>query len=526
MIKPPQTQGEVCSSRGFAFDPEEAERPVFFVQEFCRHVKGPLAGERLRLQPWQQRLTRDLFGWKQADGLRRYRHVWLEVPRKTGKSTFAAAIGLYMLMVDPEPGAEIVIAAANAEHASVCYNIARAMIERDPDLSAVCKVSRRGLVYKDARIIVVSPRQETILGHNVSCLLFDDVFLQQARQFHDALMTSMAARTQPLAIYATSAGWARSSFAWEMHEYARKVRDGLIDDPAWLVTMFGAEADDDWTDPAVWRKAHPGIGVSVSETFIQQQCQRAQETPGFVGSFRQHYLNIWGQERARWLDISRWDQCGVTDVDPKRLQGRECRAGLDLSSTTDLSALVLVFRDEDDGYTLLPFAFCPGETIVERQRRDRVDYVAWRDQGFLIATEGNTVDHGAIRRKLLELSQTYRITELAYDRWNSSMLINQLIDDGISCVPVAQTNSALNAPARELERVLAAGTLRHGRHPVLRWCAGNVVPHVDISGDLRPSKRHSVERIDLVTALLMGISRHLVADWTLPRAASLREAKG
>ena len=164
--------------------------------------------------------------------------------------------------------------------------------------------------------------------------------------------------------------------------------------------------------------------------------------------------------------MEKWDRCGDPPIHPAALAGRECRAGLDLSTTTDLSALVLVFRDEDDGYTLLPFAFCPADTIHERQRRDRVDYGTWREKRLLIATEGNTVDHEAIRRKIHELARVYRIRELAYDRWNSSMLINQLVNDGLTCVPVAQSNGAMNAPARELERVLAAGTLRHGANPI------------------------------------------------------------
>jgi phage terminase large subunit-like protein len=229
------------------------------------------------------------------------------------------------------------------------------------------------------------------------------------------------------------------------------------------------------------------------------------------------YLNVWVQESSRWLDMEKWDRCGDSPVDPAGLAGRECRAGLDLSTTTDLSALVLVFRDEDGGYTLLPFAFCPADRILERQRRDRVDYGTWRERRLLIATEGNTVDHEAIRRKIHELARTYRIRELAYDRWNSSMLINQLVNDGLNCVPVGQSNGAMNAPARELERVIAAGMLRHGANPILRWCAGNAIAHVDASGDIRPSKSRSIERIDLLVAALMGISRHLVAPSLMVR---------
>lgn len=299
------------------------------------------------------------------------------------------------------------------------------------------------------------------------------------------------------------------------------VRAGRVNDPEWLVTIFGASCDDDWTDPQIWRASHPGLGVSMSEDFIREECKRAQQTPGFIRSFQQLYLNVWVQDRCRWLDMKKWDRSGNAPVEAQALAGRECLAGLDLSTTTDLTALVLVFPDDDDGYTVLPFAFCPAATIPERQRRDRVDYARWREQGLLIATEGNTVDHETIRLKVLELAGIYRIRELAYDRWNSSMLINRLVSDGIACVPVAQSNSAMNASARDLERVLAEGKLRHGGHPVLRWCAGNAISHVDPSGEIRPSKSKSVERIDLLVALLMALSRHLVAPSMRPHSWTL-----
>ncbi|MBK8175738.1 MAG: hypothetical protein IPK66_10880 [Rhodospirillales bacterium] len=286
--------GGACSSNVDWYEQSDAERAVLFIQEFCRHVKGPRAGERLRLEPWQHDVVCRLFGWKRPDGLRRNHYAWLEMPRKAGKSTFAAAIALYMLMVDPEPSAEIIIAAANAEHANICFNLARAMIEQDPDLAAVCSVSKRRIVYKDAYMRVVSSRNEASHGRNISCLIFDDVCLQGTRELHDTLITSMAARAQPLTVYLTSAGSERTSLGWELHDYATKVASGQIDDTAWLVRTFGASPDDDWTDPAVWRKAHPGIGVSVSEDFIQQECLRAQQTPGFIASFRQLYLNVWG----------------------------------------------------------------------------------------------------------------------------------------------------------------------------------------------------------------------------------------
>lgn len=505
------------SNKSVWYDEEEAQRAIFFIEEYCRHVKGPLAESPLRLAPWQSEIVRRLFGCKTADGLRQYRFLWLEVPRKSGKSTLAAAIALYLLIVDPEPGAEIVVASGTVDQASVTFDIARRMVETDPDLSEVCKVVRRAIRYKDAIFRLVSSRFDTTQGTNVSGLILDDVQTQTSRDLHDLLVAGTAARQQPLVIYLAAAGSDRHSLAWQLHEYAQKVANGTIDDPTWLVNIFAASEDDDWRDPEVWQRVHPGLDLTIPRSFLEQEAHRARQTPGFVNAFRRLYLNVWTEGSSRWLDMKKWDACGPATIDPRRLRGRACRAGLDLSTTTDLSALVLVFLDDDGGYTLLPFAFCPNDTIRERSRRDKVDYVLWRDQDYLIATEGNTIDHAAIRRKILELADLYDIEEIAFDRWNASMLISQLIEDGLTCVPVGQGASSLNGPSRELERVVSAGLLRHGNQPVLRWCAGNAVAEMNPAGEIRPAKNKSIERIDLLSATLMGISRHVYNPGPLRR---------
>lgn len=501
---------------------------MFFIEEYCRHVQGPLAGQPLRLAPWQRRVTCRLFGDLAPDGRRRHRTLWVEVPRKSGKSTFAAALGLYLLIVDPEPAADIAIAAASVEQAMIVFDIARRMIELDPDLAAVCRVSRRSIRYKDARLRIVSPRSEQVQGGDISCLIMDEVQTQATRDLHDQIIATMAAREQPLALYFTTAGCDRTSLAWHLHRYADGVDACTVDDPSWLIERHAAAADDDWRDPNVWTRVHPGLGTIIDRSFIELECRRAEETPAFVDTFRRLYLNVWTDGASRWLDMARWDACGLRRVDPRTLIGRPCRAGLDLSSTTDLTALVLVFANPDGSYTLLPFAFCPNNSIEESSRRDRVDYRQWRDQGYLIATDGNIVDHAAVRLKILELARLYRIEELGFDRWNASMLVNQLLADGINCVPVSQVSSAMTAPAREFERLIANGKLRHGDHPVLRWCAGNVIAEQNAAGEIRPSKQRSTERIDLISAALMGLSRHIYNPGPLrpPRTARRSASRG
>ncbi len=486
-------------------------------------MQGPLAGQALKLAPWQRTIVRRLFGQRAADGRRQYCSLWLEVPRKSGKSTFAAALGLYMLIVDPEPDADIVIAGASVEQAAIVFEIARRMVELDPDLAAVCRIVRRSIHYKDARLRVLSPRRDQLAGSDISCLIMDEVQTQPSRDLHDQIIAAMAAREQPLALYFSSAGSDRTSLAWHLHRYAVGIASNTIDDPSWLVARFAAEDSDNWQDPKVWARVHPGYGTIISPSFLAQECRRAQETPAIVDAFRRSYLNVWTDGASRWLDMARWDACGLRRVDPRALVGQPCRAGLDLSSTSDLTALVLAFVNPDGGYTLLPFAFCPNDTIDLRSRRDHVDYRRWRDEGFLIATDGNVVDHAAVRLKILELARLYRIEELGFDRWNAAMLINQLMADGINCVPVSQMASAMTAPARELERTIARGKLRHGDHPVLRWCAANVVAEQNAAGEVRPAKQRSVDRIDLISATLMALSRHVYnpGPLGLPRAPKI-----
>jgi phage terminase large subunit-like protein len=504
------------SSERFYYDREEAARAVFFIEEYCRHVKGPLKGRPFRLMTWQKKLVWRLFGWKRPDGTRRFRYVWLETPRKSGKTSFGAALGLYMLFVDPEPGAEIVVASGGAQQASLCFNIAKGMVESDLDLSAVCRTTRRAIDYKDAQFRFLSSRMAATFGANISCLIFDDLHVQRSRELHDVLITGVAARHQPLTLYLTTAGWDRSSLCWELHEYAMKVRNRVVDDPSWLVWIAAADADDDWTDPTVWRKAHPGLGTTIAASFLKQECGRARNTPGFINTFRRLYLNVWTDATAPWLDMELWDRCGTVRVDPERLRGRACRIGLDLSSTTDLTALVLMFPDPDGGYTVLPFAFCPSEGVRERALCDQADYPTWRDQGYLRATEGNLVDHNEIYRFVRELAFHYRIEEVVYDRWNASMLVSQLVADGFSCVPVSQGAGAMDAPARELERLITQGRLRHGGHPVLRWCAANAVVETNDQGEMKPTKRKSNGRIDVLVATLMALQRY-VMEGSLPR---------
>jgi phage terminase large subunit-like protein len=301
----------------------------------------------------------------------------------------------------------------------------------------------------------------------------------------------------------TTAGYDRHSICWEQHDYSRQVLDGRIEDISFFAYIAGAADDDDWTDAEVWAKANPSFGITISADQFAEDCREAQESPAKENTFRRYRLNQWTEQDVRWINMVKWDACAEALGE---LDGCECYAGLDLSSTRDLSALVLVFRKEEY-FAAMPFFWVPEEGARQRERRDHVPYQQWIDQGFIEATPGEVIDYERIRKKINELGQRFRIEEIAIDRWNATQLSTQLNDDGFEMVAYGQGYASMNWPTKMLEEVILGGRLAHGGNPVLRWMAGNVSIETDAADNWKPSKKKSVERIDGIVALIMGLDR-------------------
>ena len=497
-----------ATKTGYWYDEKAAERAVKFFPRFLRHTKGEHAGQRFELLPWQANdVIRPLFGWKRPDGLRRYRRAYIAVPRKNGKSQLAAGVGLYLLFSDGEPGAEIYSAAADRDQAAIVFEAASSMVEEAPELFGQSETYRRSIVVENTRSSykVLSSDVKTKHGLNAHGIIFDELHTQPNRDLWDVLTTSTGSRRQPLTFAITTAGFDKQSICYEIHDYAEKVQDGIIDDPEFLPVIFGAPDDADWSDPAIWQGANPSLGITVSRDYLEAESNRAKETPGYVNTFRRLHLNQWTESSSRWLDMGAWDECGGP-VDPAALEGQVCWGGLDLSTTTDLSSLVLVFPRED-GYTTQAYFWVPEENIALRGRRDRVPYDVWVRQGFIEATEGNVIDYSFIREKINELSSLYRIGDIGFDPWNATGLVNDLMEDGANMVEVRQGYASLTAPSKELEKLVVSRRLSHGGNPVLTWCAANVVVEQDPAGNIKPSKAKSTERIDGIIALVIALSR-------------------
>lgn len=512
---------------GWWFEPDAATAAIAFFPERLKHMEGVLAGERFLLEPWQQAIIANLFGWKRKDDhgrtVRRYRESLIFVARKNGKSPLAAGIALYCLFCDPERGQQNYLAASTREQAGLLFRHCRGMVEQSPAMQERCRVYGGNAPGGQAQSIVRESRSSFLKiisadvsvgkhGKNLNLAIVDELHEQANRDLVDTLRTSMASanKPQPLMIYTTTSDFERpGSVCNEIHEYACKVRDGVIDNPKFLPVIYEATREDDWTLLDTWKKANPNLGVSVSQEFLADECKAAQETPARENVFKRLHLNIRTEQDQRWLSIEKWDAC-PSDADREDLVGKPCFGGLDLSTTTDLSALVLAFPKDAGGYSLLSWFWVPEENTHAREKKDRVPYTQWIREGWITATPGNVIDYDVIRADINRLGKQYDIREIAVDRWNATQLMVQLAGDGFEIVKFGQGYGDMTSPTKELEGLVLSSRVDHGGNPVLRWMASNVTVEQDAAGNFKPSKAKSTERIDGIVAAVMAIGRAMV----------------
>lgn len=489
-------------------DEKMADRAVNFVSRL-KHSKGQWAGKNFEPQPWQIKILRNIFGQINENGMRTIRTVYIEIPRKNGKSTLAAAFGLYLLLADGEPGAEIYSAAADRDQASIVFNEAVAMINQEPELAKRVKIipSTKRIIFGNSFYRVLSADAFTKHGLNAHGVIFDELHAQPTRELWDVLTTSSGSREQPLVIAITTAGWDRKSICWEQHEYALKVRDGIIKDPTFYPVIFSADEDDDWLDEKVWHKANPGLGINRSIEEMRNFAKKAQYTPALQNTFRRLYLDQWTNQENRWLDVRKWDETAGTVI-REDLEGMECWAGLDLASTIDIAAFVLVFRIEEL-FFVLPFFWVPEESIHQRSIRDRVPYEQWASLGLIKATPGEVIDYNIIQNDIIELGEIFNIREIAFDRWGATQISDNLRGAGFEMCAFGQGFQSMSPPTKELLTITLQKRLIHGGNEVLRWMASNLGVDMDPAGNVKPNKKKSSEKIDGMVALIMGLDRAL-----------------
>lgn len=432
---------------------------------------------------------------------------------KTHNSELAAAIALYLLYADNEPSAEVYGAACDRNQASIVFDVARQMVEMSPALMRRSKIRTAGkriINYRNAGFYqVLSAETGTKHGLNVSGLVFDEIHAQPNRKLYDVLTKGSGdAREQPLFFIITTAGNDKNSICYELHTKALDLMAGRKKDSTFYPVVYGLEGEADWTDEANWYKANPSLGHTIQIDRVREAYRNAVENPAEENVFKQLRLNIWTSASIRWIPEQVYDK-GNLPMDRDALRGRLCYGGLDLSSTSDITALVLAFppRTEEEKYILLPFFWLPEDTLELRCRRDHVLYDVWQKQGFIQTTEGNVIHYGFIEKFIERLGETYHIREIAYDRWNATQMVQNLEDMGFTMVPFGQGFKDMSPPSKELFKLLMEGNIIHGGNPVLKWMAGNVVMRQDPAGNIKPDKEKSVEKIDGIVASIMALDR-------------------
>ena len=494
------------------YDKKKADRAVTFIENLC-HTKGKWAGTRFWLLPWQEQLIRDIFGIVKADGNRQFRTAFVEICKKVGKSELAAAIALYLLYADNEPSAEVYGAAADRQQASIVFDVAKQMVEMSPALmkrSKLMAATKRIVNYGNAGYYqVLSAEVGGKHGFSVSGLVFDEIHTQPNRQLYDVLTKgSSDARQNPLHFIITTAGNDRHSIAFELHTKAVDILEGRRVDPTFYPVVYGLKDDEDWEDEANWYKVNPSLGYTVDIERLRDAYREAKQNPADEITFKWLRMNMWVSSTTAWIPDAIYMR-GNEPIDMDALEGRDCYAGLDLSSTGDITALVLMFppRDMDEKYIVLPFFWVPEDTIPRRVKANSVPYDVWEKQGHILATEGNVIHYDFIEKFIYDLAEKYHILEIAVDRWNATQMIQNLEGEGFTIVPFGQGFSSMSAPTKEFYRLLMEGQIIHGGHPVLRWMAGNVVIDTDPAGNIKVTKAKSKEKIDGIVAAIMALDR-------------------
>ena len=494
------------------YDKSAADYAVMFIENLC-HTKGTWAGKPFELIDWQEQIIRDLFGTLKPNGYRQFNTAYIEIPKKQGKSELAAAVALLLTCGDGEERAEVYGCAADRQQASIVFEVAADMVRMCPALNKRVKIlaSQKRLIYTPTNSFyqVLSAEAYSKHGFNIHGVVFDELHTQPNRKLFDVMTKGSGdARMQPLYFLITTAGTDTHSICYETHQKAKDIIEGRKIDPTFYPVIYGADESDDWTDPKVWKKANPSLDITVGIDKVKSACESAKQNPGEENSFRQLRLNQWVKQAVRWMPMEKWDKCAFA-VDEDELEGRVCYGGLDLSSTTDITAFVLVFPplDDDDKYIILPYFWIPEDNLTIRVNRDHVPYDVWERQGFLQTTEGNVVHYGFIEQFIERLGERFNIREIAFDRWGAVQMVQNLEGMGFTVVPFGQGFKDMSPPTKELMKLVLEQKIAHGGHPVLRWNMDNIYIRTDPAGNIKADKEKSTEKIDGAVATIMALDR-------------------
>lgn len=520
---------EQSVEKGWYFDSRAAERCINFIQSL-RHIKGEWAGQPITLEPWQQFVLWNVFGFRRsANGYRRFKEFYLEVARKNGKTTLLAGIGLYMLFADGEAGAEVYSCATTRDQARECFGAAQQMVEK-------CTLSKRAKVFRSAGGSIVyesngsvfkplSSDAKTLDGKNASCTILDEFHAHRTDEVYAVMKSSMGARRQPLMCIITTAGFNLASACYTYRTSALKLLSGIIEDDTLFVMIYTQDKREELADPGMWYKSNPCYGASVIPEYLVEQYNNIRMKPEQETNILTKNFNMWVQAADTWINDEVWRACKTT-TDPAALAGCTCYGGLDLGAVNDYSSFALEFHEGDRTQVLVWF-WIPEEKYRSRQEmlRENVNIEVWQRQGYIIVTPGNVTDYDVIRADINRIAEQYNIVKIGYDRWNSSQLVIDLLADGLPMDGFQQSIANISPPTKDFERLVRLGEYEHFDNPVLRWQMSNVVVYRDANDNIKPLKNKSPEKIDGIVAAIMAHGEYMSA-LRAPETPSVYESRG
>lgn len=505
---------ETCHERGLYFSEELAQHALESFL-FLRHSKGEWAGQAFELSSWQQFWVALAFGWMRADGTRRFREIWEEVPRKNGKTTKLAGVGLYLFAFDGEGGAEVYSAATKMDQAKILHGEAQRMVQASPHLRRAIGI-RLNEMYdprpgRADKLVPLGRDAKSLDGLNPHAGLLDEVHAHPNRELYDIIKSGMGARRQPMIWQITTAGFDLSSFGYSQHEYATKVLEGIFEDDELLAIIYTVDHPDRWDDPVEWAKANPNLGVSVYEEQLGAMVERARRQPTELPNLLTKRLNIWVRGGSRWLGAEQWAGCGDIGLSIEDFTGEPCWVGLDLAEKSDIAALAIVFKRPDGGYAVFFRLYLNEDQAHAPENRH---FYGWEQSGHLIVTPGNATDFDVIRADLQALARTHQVQEVVYDPKFATYFATKLADeDGILMVEMPQTSARFTLPIVEIENLVLTQDLAHDANPAVAWMISNVVMRESkFSGLRHPTKEKPENKIDAPVALIMAMGRALSCD--------------
>lgn len=504
---------------GCWFDPAAAQHAVDFFTRYLRHSKGrKWAGAPFILLPWEEDATRRIFGWKRADGTRRFRRGGVWVPKKNGKSTWVAGLELYMLIGDNEPGAEVYTGANDRGQAGNIYTEAANMVRQSPDLKKRLKPvdSTKTIAFPGmaGKLQALSADVETKEGLNAHAVFIDEIHAMKKRTFFSTLEYAGAAREQPLCPFTISTAgiYDETSIGWEQYQHAKRVLAGEIRDWAFFALIFEAGKDDDWTAPATWQKANPSFGITIDPQTFAQECEAAQSSPSKEADFKRYRLNMWVQSVTRAIEVEVWDaQRGhESRLEFDAYAGRQCDAGVDISSVNDLTVAIYGFEceDDEDAIDVLCRFWVPEARLLDKKNPNRMLYQQWVDEGYLETIPGNVIDYDIVAEQIIADAGLFQLRDLAIDRlFQGQHVSNKLTDEGVNVFPMGQGFLSMGPAYKEFERRLLNKKWHHAGHPILRWTMENVMVARDAHDNKKIVKPQGHLKVDGAVALVMMADR-------------------